>query len=226
MQNKKQTITREIPIFPLPNIVFFPKTFLPLHIFEPRYRKMIEDAQSSDNLIGMAVLKEGWEENYHGNPEVHDVACVGKIQNIENIEGGKYNILLYGISRVKILEFVQGAPYRIARVRYLKDSGFDPDGFNENVETERFLKLVRAYLVEMGVKNFDDLIKLHSHSLESVVNQIASALDFATLKKLELLQMDFLEDRYLDLKQLLKTQLAILKVAKKVKVVPDNPSWN
>lgn len=187
---------------------------------------MIEDTRSADNLIGMAVLKEGWEKNYHANPDVYDIACVGKIQSIENVRDGKYNILLYGISRVRILKFVQGGPYRVARVQYLRDSGFDPQSFNEDVETERLLKLVRSYLTEMGVQNFDKLIKLHNHSLESVVNQIASALDFVTQKKLELLQMDLLEERYLALKKLLKEQLAILRIAKKIKVVPDDPSWN
>ncbi len=225
MRNK-ETITTQIPIFPLPNVVFFPKTFLPLHIFEPRYRKMAKDSKSNDNLIGMALLKEGWEKQYHGNPDVHEIACVGKIQHIERLEDGRYNILLYGLSRVKILKLVQGKPYRMAQVKYLKDVAFDHDDFNENYEAENFLNLVQSYLREMGVENLEKVNKLHNHSLESVINKVTSALDFPTQQKQELLQIDTLEQRYDRLKKLLQEQLKILKISKNVKYIPEDPNWN
>jgi len=226
MQNNKETITTQIPIFPLPNVVFFPKIFLPLHIFEPRYRKMVEDSKLNDNLIGMALLKEGWEKQYYGDPDVHEIACVGKIQNIEKLEDGRYNILLYGLNRVKILKFVQGKPYRMAQIKYLKDIAFDHDGFNENHETESFLNLVQRYLREKGVENLEEIIKLPNHSLESVMNQVTSALDFSTQQKQELLQIDTLEHRYDRLKELLQEQLKVLKISKNIKFIPDDPSWN
>ena len=225
MRNK-ETITTQIPIFPLPNVVFFPKTFLPLHIFEPRYRKMAKDSKSNDNLIGMALLKEGWEKQYHGNPDVHEIACVGKIQHIERLEDGRYNILLYGLSRVKIMKFIQGKPYRMAQVKYLKDVAFDHDDFNENYEAENFLNLVQSYLREMGVENLEKVNKLHNHSLESVINQVTSALDFPTQQKQELLQIDTLEHRYDRLKKLLQEQFKILKISKNVKYIPEDPNWN
>ncbi|MCH7676902.1 LON peptidase substrate-binding domain-containing protein, partial [candidate division KSB1 bacterium] len=223
MRNK-ETITTQIPIFPLPNVVFFPKTFLPLHIFEPRYRKMAKDSKSNDNLIGMALLKEGWEKQYHDNPDVHEIACVGKIQHIERLEDGRYNILLYGLSRVKIMKFIQGKPYRMAQVKYLKDIAFDHDDFNENYEAENFLNLVQSYLREMGVENLEKVNKLHNHSLESVINQVTSALDFPTQQKQELLQIDTLEQRYDRLKKLLQEQFKILKISKNVKYIPEDPS--
>jgi len=222
----KETITTQIPIFPLPNVVFFPKTFLPLHIFEPRYRQMVKDSKLSANLIVMALLKKGWEKQYHGNPDVHEIACVGKIQNVEKLEDGGYNILLYGLSRVKILKLVQGKPYRIAQVTYLKDIAFDHDGFNENYEAEIFLNLVKNYLLEKGVENLEKVNILHNHSLESVINQVTSALDFPTQQKQELLQIDTLEQRYDRLKKLLKEQFKILKISKNVKYIPEDPNWN
>ena len=225
MRNK-ETITTQIPIFPLPNVVFFPKTFLPLHIFEPRYLKMAKDSKSNDNLIGMALLKEGWEKQYHDNPDVHEIACVGKIQHIERLEDGRYNILLYGLSRVKIMKFIQGKPYRMAQVKYLKDIAFDHDDFNENYEAENFLNLVLSYLREMGVENLEKVNKLHNHSLESVINQVTSALDFPTQQKQELLQIDTLEQRYDRLKKLLQKQFKILKISKNVKYIPEDPRWN
>ncbi len=225
MRNK-ETITTQIPIFPLPNVVFFPKTFLPLHIFEPRYRKMAKDSKSNDNLIGIALLKEGWEKQYHGNPDVHEIACVGKIQTVEKLEDGRYNILLYGLSRVKIMKFIQGKPYRMAQVKYLKDIAFDHDDFNENYEAETFLNLVQSYLREMGVENLEKVDKLHNHSLESIINQVTSALDFPTQQKQELLQIDTLEHRYDRLKKLLQEQSKILKISKNVKYIPEDPNWN
>lgn len=226
MPEKKVTIINEVPIFPLPNLVFFPKTLLPLHIFENRYRKMVEDARSSENLIGMVLLKDGWEKDYFGNPEVYEIACVGKIQQTEKLNDGKYNIMLYGISRVKILKFVQEKPYRIAQVKYLKDSHFDYDRFDENYETKTFINLVRKYLEAMGVENLDELLKLHTHSLESIVNQVASILDFSIQEKQTLLEMGNLEMRYEQLKKLLQDKLFAIQIARNVKYVPQDPSWN
>ncbi len=223
MRNKK---VYTIPIFPLPNVVFFPKTLLPLHIFEPRYRKMIKDTLTGSNRIGIVLLKEGWEKDYFGAPGVHLIGCVGEIQYSEKLDDGKYNIMLYGLSRVKILDFVQEKPYRVARVEYLKDSHFDHEGFNVNYETENFIELVKEYLEEMGVENLDDLVKLQSHSLESIINQIASVLDIAIFEKQSLLEIDSLQIRYEQITKIIKDKIAVLKIARNVKIIPDDPQWN
>ena len=60
-----------LPLFPLPNVVLFPNVFLPLHIFEPRYREMVADALASDRMIGMVLLRPGWEHDYEGRPPVY-----------------------------------------------------------------------------------------------------------------------------------------------------------
>ncbi len=219
-------ITDEVPVFPLPNLVFFPKTLLPLHIFEARYRRMVENAHLHDSLIGMFLLREGWEKNYFGSPAVHEVGCVGKIQFSEKLDDGKYNILLYGISRARIVRFVQDRPYRIAKVRYLREEKFSPEQFKEHVEAARFLRLVHTYIREIGVENGEEILKLQTDSLEAMMNQVASILDFATDEKQELLEVAELQTRYLLLRRLLRNKLMALKVAKNVKFVPDDPSWN
>ena len=106
-----------VPLFPLPNIVLFPRAALPLHIFEPRYRRMTEDALRYDRLIAMALLKPGWEERYHGNPEVHPIACAGVIEDEATLPDGRFNIRLRGLARVEILGFVRETPYRMAAIR-------------------------------------------------------------------------------------------------------------
>ena len=68
-----------LPLFPLPSVVLFPGVFLPLHIFEPRYREMVADALQADRLIGMVLLREGWNDDYEGRPPVYDVGCSGVI---------------------------------------------------------------------------------------------------------------------------------------------------
>ena len=124
------------------------------------------------------------------------------------------------------MKFIQGKPYRMAQVKYLKDIAFDHDNFNENYEAENFLNLVQSYLREMGVENLEKVNILHNHSLESVINQVTSALDFPTQQKQELLQIDTLEQRYDRLKKLLKEQFKILKISKNVKYIPEDPNWN
>ncbi|PYV01114.1 MAG: Lon family ATP-dependent protease, partial [Acidobacteria bacterium] len=81
-----------VPIFPLPNVVLFPKTLLPLHIFEDRYRTMTREVIAGDRRLAMVLLREGWESNYYETPAVHDIACLGNIESYEELEDGKYNI--------------------------------------------------------------------------------------------------------------------------------------
>ena len=105
-----------IPLFPLPNVVLFPNVFLPLHIFELRFREMVTDALHSDRIIGMALLRPGWEEDYEGRPPVYSVGCAGLITNFEQLENGRYNIILRGLQKFRILDEDNQRNYRLAHV--------------------------------------------------------------------------------------------------------------
>src|SRR5258708_20153721 len=96
-----------LPLFPLPNVVLFPNVFLPLHIFEPRYREMITDALASDRMIGMVLLRPGWERDYEGRPPIYPIGCTGVLTHHERLADGRYNLVLRGIERFPI---VQQAP--------------------------------------------------------------------------------------------------------------------
>ena len=94
-----------VPVFPLPNVVLFPKTMLPLHIFEQRYRQMTEHALATDQLIAIALLKPDYkEEDYYGKPAFYTTGTVGRIIDHERLEDGRYNLLLEGIERVRLIE--------------------------------------------------------------------------------------------------------------------------
>lgn len=112
----------ELPIFPLPNVVFFPHTLLPLHIFEPRYREMLSDCLVGERQLAVVLLKPGWEADYYGRPAVHAVAGAGEIIQSEMLSDGCSNIVLQGLGRIVIDEEVRSdKPYRIARAWWLED---------------------------------------------------------------------------------------------------------
>jgi uncharacterized protein len=109
-----------IRLFPLPNLVLFPGAMQPLHIFEPRYRQMTADALAGDHLIALVLPRPGWEGSYAARPALHAVACVGRILAEQRMPDGRYNILLRGLLRARIVEEVPAQKlYRVARVEPL-----------------------------------------------------------------------------------------------------------
>lgn len=105
-----------VPVFPLPNVVLFPKALLPLRIFEPRYRAMLQDVLDSHGCIAMALFKPGWETNYLGSPEVFRTVGVGRVLDYRPGASGTYRIVLLGMRRAEIQEWVDGRPYRQASI--------------------------------------------------------------------------------------------------------------
>src|SRR3954471_8720610 len=109
-------------LFPLPNLVLFPHVVQPLHVFEPRYRRMTADALAGDRLIALVLLKPGWEDDYDARPAVHPVACLGRVVADQLLPDGRYNLLVRGLSRVRLLgETPDGKLYRTARAALLAD---------------------------------------------------------------------------------------------------------
>ncbi len=137
-------------LFPLPNVVFFPSVPLPLHIFEPRYRKMTADALKGDQLITMVLLKPGWEGDYQGRPAVEHVGCLGNILSHDRLPNGRYNLLLRGLSRVRLVEELPSdRVYRLARVEPLVDVPLPPGSSAER--KERLFEEVSDWMNGMGL---------------------------------------------------------------------------
>jgi Lon protease-like protein len=148
----------EIPIFPLPDVVFFPETLLPLHVFEPRYRRMVADCLAADCRLAVVMLRAGWEQDYHGRPPVHGVAGVGEIVHVEALTDGRYNILLDGRMRVRIEdELARQLPYRVVRARPLADV-LPGDGLPALRERLATLRAVHGKLLEVMGQGHADVV--------------------------------------------------------------------
>ena len=110
-------------LFPLPSLVFFPHVMQPLHIFEPRYREMTQNALDSDRLIALVLPRPGWEKEYADKPALHDIACLGRIMAEQKLDDGRFNILLRGLARIRLRKEIVATdtPYRVAHCQILED---------------------------------------------------------------------------------------------------------
>ena len=117
--------TQALKVFPLPSAVLFPHAALPLHIFEPRYRALVRDALAGDKVMALAQLEPGWEGQYGERPPMQPMLCAGLIIWHEELPDGRYNILLQGVARARLLsELTSDKLYREARVQVLPDSDY------------------------------------------------------------------------------------------------------
>lgn len=110
------TLPSVIPIFPLPEVVLFPGASRPLLIFEPRYRDMVAEALKGDRIIGMVLLRRGYEGDYEGRPPIHAIGCAGEIVHFERLPDGRYTIVLRGFVKFRVISEDHRRTYRLARV--------------------------------------------------------------------------------------------------------------
>jgi Lon protease-like protein len=115
-----------IPIFPLPSVVLFPNVFLPLHIFEARYRQMVTDALSGDRIIGMTLLRSS-AESPDGRPPIYDIGCSGVITHVERLADGRFNLILRGVEKFRIVGEEEPAPGQLYRTAVISPIEEDID---------------------------------------------------------------------------------------------------
>jgi uncharacterized protein len=183
-----------VPVFPLPDVVFFPYTRLPLHIFEPRYRRMTEDALRGDRLIAVALLKPGWEGRYHGNPEVHAIACAGVIEDEARLPDGRFNIRLRGLTRIEIRAFVQETPYRIASAGVIEDLN-ELDGPGVEGDKRRLLASCSGLLQHLAGRAEQPLLIDAAVPFAVAVNSLCQSLAMEPPLKQTLLEMNDVRER-------------------------------
>jgi uncharacterized protein len=216
-----------VPIFPLPNVVLFPKTLLPLHVFEERYRTMTREVLAGDGQIAIVLLREGWETNYEGNPAVCDVACLGKIETFEELEDGKYDIVLAGLQRVRLIREIQHSPYRLAEAERLADLACDetsPDVIRRRNHLGGLFTRFAELATGGKYKTVELVPQLH---FEAMVNMVASTLNLPAQEKQLLLEMDDMTQRCDVLLPILQRQLETLILVRKFEnLKPEDPSRN
>jgi Lon protease-like protein len=185
-------IPARIPVFPLPNVVLFPKTYLPLHIFEPRYRAMVSDAAMSGQCIGMVLLKDGWETDYYGHPPVFSMGCVGRLASVQPLADGRSNILLQGLKRFEIEREWYDHAYREATIAITirgTETSLDP------TVRRRLFTILESYLQSRGdVHAWEDLFREEVGD-EIVVNTLSTYLECTPLEKQFLLEADSLHQQ-------------------------------
>jgi hypothetical protein len=195
---------RPVPVFPLPGVVLFPHASLPLHIYELRYRTMVRDALSGERLIALATLKPGWEQDYQGSPEFHELGCVARFEEVEWLPNDCYDLRITGTHRVRFTRTVREFPYRACEVEVLPTPPYDESDPFTAMERHALLEVTRR-LLPLGAEAWlQPPMPAPDAPLETLVNAIAQAARLPVDARLELLAMDSLFDRSRRLTELLR----------------------
>jgi len=175
-----------IPLFPLPNVVLFPNVFLPLHIFEPRYRALLADALAGDRIIGMSLLQPGFEAGYHGRPPVYKIGCAGVITHAERLPDGRSNVVLRGLEKFRLVAEDHSREYRMATVDALPETTSDEDRRALRQQRQRLEALLVAAIERGGADpKFPPAI-----ADDDLVNALAQYLGFDAMERQALLERD------------------------------------
>ena len=202
---KKEELPKTIPIFPLSNFIIFPKTTVPLNIFEPRYIDMINDSMRNNKLIGMIQPKKNKNEKVD-KPILHEIGCLGKITSFKETDDGRYLIDLKGLIRFKIFKEIKtDKKYRICEINfeeYIQD-------LSEKKENLKFTDL------ELIFRNLKSLFEkrgfiinwkaLEKQSLDETINALAMASPFSLEEKQVLLEAKNLDIRKNKIAEILST---------------------
>jgi Lon protease-like protein len=190
-----------IPLFPLPNVVLFPGVFLPLHIFEPRYRAMTEDALAEDRLIGIVLLKPGFEAEYEGRPAIYDIGCTGLVTHAERLADGRFNIVLQGLERFRLRDEDHSKPYRIGVIdRLAGDTATGTDIVRLRELRQRIEHLLTPLVERAGTE-----VNVPASMTDvDVVHALAQYLDLAPIEKQALLECETVLTRATALADLLE----------------------
>ena len=201
---KKEDLPKDIPIFPLSNFIIFPKTTVPLNIFEPRYLDMVNDSMKSNKLIGMIQPKKSIDNLT--SPILHNIGCLGKITSFEETEDGRYLIELKGLIRFKVVKEIR------TKKKYIEYQ-VDFDRFNHDLDDKKeVLKFADLELIFKDLKTLFEkrgfIInwkELEKQSLDETINALAMASPFTLEEKQVLLEADNLDTRKNKIADILST---------------------
>jgi Lon protease-like protein len=183
-----------IPIFPLPGALLLPRARLPLHLFEPRYLTMLDDAlKTPERVIGM--VQPNRVPGRDGGTGLHTIGCVGRVTQFSETEDGRYMITLTGMSRFRVVEEVEGfSPYRRAKVSWTgfeRDKG--PTETDNSFNRDRFMNLLSRYFTAQELQT--DWESLQEADDELLINSLSMLLGFEPEDKQALLEAPSLSTR-------------------------------
>jgi uncharacterized protein len=192
-----------IPIFPLSNFILFPKTSVPLNIFEPRYKAMIDDSMKTNKMIGLIQPKKN---NINSIPDLHEVGCLGEITNFKDTSDGRYLIDLNGLTRFKIIKEIESKkPYRTCEITF--------DNYEDDLNIQK--KELKFSDLELIFKDLKSLFEkkgyiinwksLEKQDLNETINALAMASPFSLEEKQILLESQNLEIRKNKIAEILTT---------------------
>ncbi|HET7224249.1 MAG TPA: LON peptidase substrate-binding domain-containing protein [Candidatus Eisenbacteria bacterium] len=184
------TPRRPVPVFPLPGLVVFPHVVVPLHVFELRYRTMVRDALSGERMLALALLKPGWEPEYHDRPEFHPLGCLARFEEVEWLPNDCYDLKLRVLARVELGRAAREFPYRAVRAIVRPQAPCGEDDPLVLSERQPLLALYRLLAGEGAPENAGEGLPF-----EALVNAVCMALPCGAAEKLALLELDDLVAR-------------------------------
>jgi Lon protease-like protein len=221
-----------LPLFPLPDVVHFPRTELRLHVNEPRYSRLLRDLEERDEdsrWIGVVLLKPGWVESYEGNPEIFPGGTAGRLMDMEELPDGSANILLYGDFRFELESERAGGPYRQAVVRPMAEPWLNERDAGIVVVRDEILGHLHNLAVELGESfplSFEEIEELDEESpFEEIVNRIAAEIDVPVLRKLQLL-VESLPERGLSVLSILRSRKQVIDLLRPYRHLADRSHLN
>jgi hypothetical protein len=188
----------------LPDITLFPNALLPLHIFEPRYRAMVRDALAGSRLIGMVLLRDGWESEYHAAPDVYRVGCAGKIVETTPLPDGKFNIVLTGFREFEIVSEQRERLYRQASVTWRAETNEAPLPADLRAA---LVRIIERYTGRFGDEDTGRVLGDAALSDRTLVNFFAFWLDLSPVEKQCLVEAEGGEVRARRLREILEFRL-------------------
>ncbi len=202
---KKEDLPNILPVFPLSNFIIFPRTTVPLNIFEPRYIQMIDKSMKGNRLIGMIQPKKSGELK---RPDLYNVGCVGKITSFNETEDGRYLIILNGVCRFRVMfEVNNDNLFRECEVKY-------EDFSNDLVEKTNEIKFSDLNLIFQNLKGLFkrqgyeiNWKEIEKQSLDQTINTLSMASPFSLEEKQVLLESKDLNIRKEKLEEILNTYI-------------------
>ena len=196
-----------LPLFPLPDLVFFPNTRLPLHVFEPRYRQLVSDVLKSDSRFGVILLRPGWQSDYYGAPAIYACGTLGTIEQAVALDDGRFNVVVRGDVRFRIVAEVSRQPYRLARV--IEAPQVVRAAEDAYAQREWLADLAQQYL--HFLPNQVPVPEIETVALDALTNALIMSLNLESEQKQRLLETDDLIARAEEIGTELATRIETLQ---------------